>query len=254
MSIGKISAATFFAENGLFKLLRHKDGDITKSYKTKTQEYVMECENCGQQVEQRGNAEFECRRCRYSVAPSVEDGAVVWKITEPSGLKKTRAKEAMEKPAKVLIKDEDGDGDDAGDNAGDNAGDSDDDDVIVPTIAAKKKPVPTTVAKKKAYDEAKPPSAAATVAFLKKTAPKVSGMRITERNKAHDGAQEANIDEPAIPLKTTPPQKPKVDLPKEVAPPCTVAVREVTMKVISLAPGQTHYCPVTNTLYMGAPA
>jgi hypothetical protein len=30
MSIGKISAATFFAENGLFKLLRHKDGDITK--------------------------------------------------------------------------------------------------------------------------------------------------------------------------------------------------------------------------------
>jgi hypothetical protein len=36
MSIGKISAATFFAENGLFKLLRHKDGDITKSYKTKT--------------------------------------------------------------------------------------------------------------------------------------------------------------------------------------------------------------------------
>jgi hypothetical protein len=250
MSIGKISAATFFAENGLFKLLRHKDGDITKSYKTKTQEYVMECENCGQQVEQRGNAEFECRRCRYSVAPSVENNAIVWKITEPSGLKKTRAEEAMEKPAKVLIKEDDSDDD--GD--GDDAGDSDDDDVIVPTIAAKKKPVPTTAAKKKAYDEAKPPSAAATVAFLKKTAPKVSGMRITERNKAHDAEQEADIDEPAIPVKPAPPQKPKEDLPKEVAPPCTVAVREVTMKVISLAPGQTHYCPVTNTLYMGAPA
>jgi hypothetical protein len=61
----------------------------------------------------------------------VKDNAIVWKITEPSGLKKTRAEEAMEKPAKVLIKeddsDEDGDGDD---------GDSDDDDVIVPTIAA----------------------------------------------------------------------------------------------------------------------
>jgi hypothetical protein len=35
MSTGIISATKFFNENGLFKLLEHKDDEMKKSYKTK---------------------------------------------------------------------------------------------------------------------------------------------------------------------------------------------------------------------------
>jgi hypothetical protein len=106
MSAGIISAATFFRNNGLFKLLAHPDGEMKQSYKTKNQEYIMECTKCSEQVEQRGNAKFECRRCRRSVAPTIEDGEIKWAIDEPTGKDKDKAAEAMKRDPKVIIQEE----------------------------------------------------------------------------------------------------------------------------------------------------
>lgn len=365
MSTGKISAQKFFAENGLFRKLAIKDEktNLSRSYKTDTQEYAMACTRCHQEVRQRGNANFECRRCRYSVAPSIKDGEVVWDIKAPSTkLKKDRAKAAMEEPAYVLSADELDMGEPAKPLPVKQAvedSEEEDDDVIVPMVIPKvvarsqrvivknkdgtdvvpknkdgrdivgftihrdvSKKTKKTVDEdeKKTVDEdttAKPPSSNEMVAFLKKTAPQVSGMRIVEQKRAYTAEQERDIDEPipavrkrkpsenvevevtALPPLPTMPATPTPPLPSfptaalpslpafpttplpaipsvplPVAPsmplpvvpsmplpaiptaqsPCTSTVKEVTMKVVSLAPGQTYFCPVTSTLYMGAPA
>lgn len=62
-----ISAQTFFDQNPLWKLLKLNDGKLSASYKSNTNEYYLECKECGEQIERRGAAGFKCTRCRRTV-------------------------------------------------------------------------------------------------------------------------------------------------------------------------------------------
>lgn len=219
MSTGIITAATFFKNNGLFKLLDHTDGEMKKSYKTRNQEYIMECTKCSEQVEQRGNAKFECRRCRKSVTPTIEDGEIKWAIDEPTGKDKDKAAEAMKRDPKVIIQE----------------GDED-----LEEEAEEEEPLP------------KMPEPSEMVKFLKSTAKKTSGNRIANRKKAEQEAAEEDISEPAeqvIPAVKT--KAKKAIKPKDVsiAESCP-EVEKVTMSVVRLKPGQNFYCKVTNTMFI----
>lgn len=219
MSTGIISATTFFQNNGLFKLLDHTDGEMKKSYKTKNQEYIMECTKCSEQVEQRGNAKFECRRCRRSVAPTVEDGEIKWIIDEPVGKDKDKAAEAMKREPNVIIQP----GDDS-----------------LEEESEEEEPLP------------KMPGPSEMVKFLKATAKKTSGNRIAIRKKAEQEAAEEDISEvtePVIPAAKT--KAKKAIKPKDVsiAESCP-EVEKVTMSVVRLKPGQNFYCKVTNTMFI----
>jgi ribosomal protein L37AE/L43A len=166
--MSRVSVTTFFNENGLFKLLDHKDGDPTKSYKTLSQKYLMECTKCNQQVEQRGNSVFECRRCRRSVSQG-EDGK--WVIKEPTGEAKIKAEKAMLKPPKVLIE--------------------------VPNEVE-------VVEEAKPREKAKPvakeiPNDDDMLEFLKATAKTTSGARIEKKRQEQTRAEEADIEEPILP-------------------------------------------------------
>jgi ribosomal protein L37AE/L43A len=167
--MSRVSVTTFFNENGLFKLLDHKDGDPTKSYKTLSQKYLMECTKCNQQVEQRGNSVFECRRCRRSVSQG-EDGK--WVIKEPTGEAKIKAEKAMLKPPKVLIE--------------------------VPKLKVE------VVEEAKPREKAKPvakeiPNDDDMLEFLKATAKTTSGARIEKKRQEQTRAEEADIEEPILP-------------------------------------------------------
>lgn len=232
MSTGIISVTTFFKDNGLFKLLELKDGAMNKSYKTKSQEYVMECEKCGQQVEQRGNAVFQCRRCRRSVVPDRnDDDELIWVIEEPTGKLLKKAEEAMLKPAKVF-----------------------------PKFAAAAAVEEVEEEAEEEREEPKPPSAATMVDFLKGSAPKVSGKRVAARKKARDEEEARDIDEPSddviLPTKKASVPKPKetpvVEPVAETIGKCPKA-KEVTMKVVELSPGQTFYCKESGILFICKP-
>jgi hypothetical protein len=96
----KVTADEFIKNNGLFKVLEHSDGELNKSYRTISQEYIMECTKCGQQVQQRGKAPFECKRCRRSVSPILNaQGKNSWVIDE-SKINNKNALDAMKIPAK----------------------------------------------------------------------------------------------------------------------------------------------------------
>jgi ribosomal protein L37AE/L43A len=104
----KVTADEFIKNNGLFKVLEHSDGELNKSYRTISQEYIMECTKCGQQVQQRGKAPFECKRCRRSVSPILNaQGKNSWVIDE-SKINNKNALDAMKIPAKKFWKPKDG--------------------------------------------------------------------------------------------------------------------------------------------------
>lgn len=220
MSTGIITATSFFADNGLFKLLEHKDGEMNKSYKTKNQNYIMECLDCGEQVEQRGNAKFECRRCRRFVSPTIEDGQIVWYIDEPTGLKKTNADEAMKRDPKILV-------------------------------------APTTVEEldEESEEESAPtlPKPSDMISFLKKTAKTTTGNRVITCKAAAKAVADDDITEdvvePIIPAAKT--KGKKIEKPKNhpVSETCP-EVEKVTMSVVRLKPGQNSYCKITNTMYI----
>ena len=223
--MSRVSVTTFFKENGLFKLLEHLEGEPSKSYKTKFQEFIMECTKCGQQVEQRGNSEFTCRRCRRSVSQGIDgDGNSVWVIAEPTGSAKATAEKAMLKPPKIILK---------------------------PIVEEEEEKPDTPVAAK---EEVKIPDDDDMLTFLKETAKTTSGERINKQREKRSKDEEENIDEPdsILPaVKKTSKQVPKpkdnaVAVEKSDCPP----VKEVKMKVVELSPGQTFYCQVTGTLYM----
>jgi RNA polymerase subunit RPABC4/transcription elongation factor Spt4 len=92
-----ISATQFFDENPLFSLIELKDGSMRKSYKSIMNNYILECKECGQQVEQRGNSKFKCRRCKRRVAKD-KDGE--WVIIEPEGDEAVKAEVELLKPLK----------------------------------------------------------------------------------------------------------------------------------------------------------
>lgn len=218
MSTGIVSATKFFNENSLFELIKLTDGSKDKSYKTKNQEYIMECTKCGQQVEQRGNAKFECRRCRREVVETIVDNEKTWAIVEPTGLAKTKAVENMMKPPKKLVSEED-----------------EDDEEEIP-----KMPEPSEMIK-----------------FLKKTAKKTSGNRIPNKKKAAEDEAAANIDEPEedviVPIskkKEKAAPKPKLEIPTVEESKSCPQVKEEPMKIVRLKPGQNFYCKVTKIMYM----
>lgn len=235
MSLPIISATKFFAENGLFKLLKHTDGELKKSYKTLSQEYTMECNKCGEQVEQRGNSAFTCRRCRRSVVAVIDDGVVAWVIKNPEGtVQKKNAEAGMKRAPKIIIIQDEVDP----------FADSGEEDEV---------------------EEVKPkmPEPKEMVSFLKKTALKTSGERIPVKKaaaKAVKMIQETeDINESdedyvttttttAIPVKKGRPPKPKAEPKEECVGP---AVEEKTMKIMRLKPGQCFYCKITGVMYMG---
>lgn len=219
MSTGIITATSFFADNGLFKLLKHREGEMNKSYKTKKQYYDMECLDCGEQVKQRGNAKFECRRCRRFVSPSIEDGEIVWYIDEPTGLKKTHADEAMKSKPKKL-------------NTTDSGEELDEE--------SDEEPVP------------KLPKPSEMVSFLKKTAKSTTGNRVITRKKAEKAAAVDDITEDVEPIIPTAKKKEKkVEKTKDhpISENCP-EVEKVMMSVVRLKPGQSFYCKTTSTLYL----
>jgi RNA polymerase subunit RPABC4/transcription elongation factor Spt4 len=101
-----ISATQFFDENPLFSLIELKDGSMRKSYKSIMNNYILECKECGQQVEQRGNSKFKCRRCKRRVAKD-KDGE--WVIIEPEGDEAVKAEVELLKPPKILVAGEEDD-------------------------------------------------------------------------------------------------------------------------------------------------
>lgn len=79
-----ISAEAFFQGNPLWKLLKLNDGgNISAAYKSRNNEYIMECKICGEQAERRGTAGFKCLRCRRNV--EYVDGE--FEIVEPTDQK-----------------------------------------------------------------------------------------------------------------------------------------------------------------------
>ena len=218
MSTGIISATSFFENNGLFKLLQHKDGEMKKSYKTKNQEYIMSCTKCLEQVEQRGNAKFECRRCRRSVESTIDDGEIKWVIKEPTGKEKTKAEENMSRDPKILIKQEVKDHEEVEEDVEDEP--------------IHKMPGPSDMVK-----------------FLKDTAKTTSGSRIVKRKKAEKETAEEDISEPIIPAVKTKGKKVKEPKDIPVVESCP-DVEKVTMSVVRMKPGQNFYCKVTNTMYI----
>lgn len=232
MSTGIISARNFADGNKLFNVLLHKDGDDKKSYKTRNQLYVMECSKCLEQVEQRGNAKFECRRCRRFVSPVIgDDGKIKWKIDE-SSLKDKKVIEALKNPPKVFFKD--------GkyiEVEAESEDEEEDEEVNIPT------PVKKSIPK---GDEM--------IDFLKAMAVE-TGNKSKDRPKkkkveavAEDNGDD--IDEEVV-ESIIPKKKEKTVLPKKPVEHCPV-VSDVQMKVITLKPGQTYFCKELNTLFVGA--
>lgn len=239
MSTGIISARNFADSNNLFNVLLHKEGDDKKSYKTRTQLYVMECTKCTEQVEQRGNAKFECRRCRRFVSPVIgDDGKIKWKVDETS-LKEKKVLDALKNPPKVFFRD--------GkylEAEPESEEEEEDEEENIPAPPVKKSI----------------PKGSEMIDFLKTTASE-SGKKSKDRpkKKTEAVAEDTGVDIDEV----------DVGLVEEIAEPVTVkkkekttpskksvehcpVVNEVQMKVITLKPGQTFFCKELNMLFVGA--
>lgn len=234
MATGIISARNFTDGNKLFNVLLHKDGDEKKSYKTRNQLYVMECSKCLEQVEMRGNAKFECRRCRRFVSPLIgDDGKIKWKIDE-SSLTDKKVIEALKNPPKVFFKD----GKYIEVEAESEEDEEEDEEENIPAPVPVKKSIPKG-------DEM--------IDFLKATAVETgSKSKDRPKKKKVEVVTEDNgddIDEEVDSI--IPKKKEKTTLPKKPVEYCPV-VSEVQMKVITLKPGQTYFCKELNMLFVGA--
>lgn len=231
----KISAEKFFKENGLFDLLMHEEGEMDKSYKTENQQYVIKCKKCGEEIRLKGNSKFQCRRCRREV---VREGDNLI-IREPSGADIARAEKAMKRDPIVLVQSIE---DDAS---------SDDEEEEEP--------------------KNKLPDTDTTVAFLKSLSGKISGGRIVNtkvkededitqeeekqapRRRTRRDASEESLSEESI-LPTSKSRSKKVPEPKEVpveAKDDCPQVKEVSMKIVELKPGQTYFSKELGIMFVG---
>ena len=250
-----IKVNEFFDNNPLFKLIKQTDGKSNSSYKSRNNEYIVECWKCDEQAEKRGTAIEKCMRCRRTLIVDEDNNNDPYTIVQPTGEEKKIADEKMKKPARVLVEPV------VAPVAAP---------VVVPTVAPIAAPV--MVAPKTRFDRVLHNTETQMVApkndlmnFLKSTTTTTSGIdKIKDDKKEDDKKEDDKIEddkiEEEVPIKESILPKKKQSNKKAPIPVEKPVINEQgncpteykkEMRIIELKPGQSFYIEELGILIVG---